>query len=448
MGLVFSLKTSDIDQREKRERYTISVIGCRQNGLQFALAFAEAGFKVICTDEDQNIIQMLSKGKTPYFGREIENLININKKRGRFSIENEVKTAVSNSNIIIFTTPTKITTRNKLNFSKIERNCKQVGKSLNQGMMFAYGGISSIGYIENTIREILENTSGLKAGEDFGLVYSPIQSNHLSLKSFTNQNLVIAGFEKYSLNTAEILFQTIMKKEIKKILDVQKLEAATLFSIAKNDLSLAFANEIAVFCEKTGLDYFEISQIIENNKPINIQQIGLEKAEKAKFYMLLENADTNSINVKLLTLARKINEGITRHSIRLIQNALRNCGKTLRRARISVFGSIRPQTTVLEFIKLIEKKGAKIALYDPFHLKKQLVDEKKRFKRSLNEAVEGTDCLIILNKHPKIGRLNFKNLSARMKMPAVIIDLVGAIKPEKAEKHGFIYSGLGRGFEK
>ena len=217
MDLVFSFKASDIDRREKRERYTVSVIGCRQNGLQFALAFAEAGFKVICTDEDQNIIQMLSKGKTPYFGREIETRISTNKKRGRLTIENEVKTAVSNSDIIIFTTPTKITTRNKLNFSKIERNCKQVGKALNRGIMFVYGGISSIGYIENTIREILENTSGLKAGEDFGLIYSPIQSNHLSLESFTSQNLVIAGFEKYSLNSAEILFQTIMKKAIKKI---------------------------------------------------------------------------------------------------------------------------------------------------------------------------------------------------------------------------------------
>jgi len=76
-----------------------------------------------------------------------------------------------------------------------------------------------------------------------------------------------------------------------------------------------------------------------------------------------------------------------------------------------------------------------------------LQDDKKLFKKSLNETVEGTDCLMILNEHAKINRLNFKKLSARMKMPAAIIDLAGAIKPKKAEKAGFTYCGLGRGSE-
>ena len=56
--------------------------------------------------------------------------------------------------------------------------------------------------------------------------------------------------------------------------------------------------------------------------------------------------------------------------------------------------------------------------------------------------------MIILNKHAKINRLNFKKLSARMKMPAAIIDLTGTVIPKKAEKAGFTYYGLGRGSEK
>ena len=70
------------------------------------------------------------------------------------------------------------------------------------------------------------------------------------------------------------------------------------------------------------------------------------------------------------------------------------------------------------------------------------------FKKNLNEAVEGTDCLIILNAHNNINNLNFKKLRARMKMPAAIIDIAGIIECKKAEKEGFIYCGLGRGSEK
>jgi len=193
-------------------------------------------------------------------------------------------------------------------------------------MLVIYGNVTSIGYIENNIKEVLENTSGLRVSEDFGLVYCPIQFNNEGPGLFTSQELFLAGFDKYSLNAAETIFQTIMKNKINTILDFKKLEAAVLFTIAKNDLELAFANEMAIFCEKLGLDYFEITKISERNS-INIsKKIGVEKEETSKFYILLENADNNTANVKLSALSRRINEGLGKHSIKLAQKSLRACG--------------------------------------------------------------------------------------------------------------------------
>jgi nucleotide sugar dehydrogenase len=448
ISIVLGLKPTEIDLIEKREKQVISIIGCRQVGIQFILAFAEAGYRVISNDDDQNLLQLLSKGRTPYFNREIETKIKTNIKKGRITTVSDIKKAVSQSKIVILTTPAKITTRNKLNFSKIERNCKKIGEVLNRKMLFIYGTIANIGFIENNIREILENTSGLKAAKDFGLVYCPLIVTNNSQELFTTRKVTIAGFDKNSLNAAEVLFKSITKNEIKPILDLKKLEAAKLFSIAKKDLITAFSNEIAIFCEKIGLDFFEISKIMSNNIYTNsYQEIGIGLDEKSKFYILLENADNNDVDVKISALARKINEGLNRHSIKLIQKALRMCEKTLRRSRISILGSIGSRTTALDLVKLIERKGAKIKLFDPFMPKKKLYDEKQMYKRSIDEAVEGTDCLVILNNHTKIRGLNFKKLSAIMKKPAAIIDLAGTIKPKKAEKEGFKYSGLGRGAE-
>ncbi|KON34408.1 MAG: hypothetical protein AC479_00710 [miscellaneous Crenarchaeota group-6 archaeon AD8-1] len=444
MSLILGLEPSEIEEKEKREKFTISIIGCRKAGIQFAVAFADAGFRVICNDDDQNLLQLLIKGKTPYFTREIESKIKSNIKRGRIRTESDIKTAVSQSQIVILTTFIKINIRNKLNFSKIERNCKKIGKVLNRGMLIIYANISGIGYIEKTIKSILEDTSGFRASEDFGLVYCPIQLNDKNPNIFTEKDLMIAGTDKESLNAAEIVLKTIMKKEIKKITDFKILEAAILFAIANNDLKLAFANEMAIFSEKLGLDYFEIIKIIEEKNTFFSQNIGIEEGEKSKFYMLLESADNNAANAKLCILARKINEGLGRYLIKLTQQSLRTCGKTLRRTKISIIGSFQPRSTVSELIKLIEKKGAKINFYDPFLPKIYLQDYQKLFKRTFNEAVEGVDCLIILHHHPKIKRINFKKLSARMKMPAAIIDFSGILEPKKAEKAGFIFSGLGR----
>jgi UDPglucose 6-dehydrogenase len=92
-------------------------------------------------------------------------------------------------------------------------------------------------------------------------------------------------------------------------------------------------------------------------------------------------------------------------------------------------------------------KGAKVTLYDPSS-KTEAYDATPVLKKSLNETVEGTDCLVILTGQDQFKRLNIKKLRTLMKSPAVLVDLVGLAEPEKIETEGFIYCGLGRGFDK
>jgi UDP-glucose 6-dehydrogenase len=99
-------------------------------------------------------------------------------------------------------------------------------------------------------------------------------------------------------------------------------------------------------------------------------------------------------------------------------------------------------------VKLLEAKGAKISIYDPLSAKTEPTEMPRAFKRSLNEAIESTDCVLVLAGTDQFTRLNLKNLRTVMKMPAAIVDLTGKIEPQKVEKEGFIYRGLGRGVEK
>jgi UDP-N-acetyl-D-mannosaminuronate dehydrogenase len=100
------------------------------------------------------------------------------------------------------------------------------------------------------------------------------------------------------------------------------------------------------------------------------------------------------------------------------------------------------------FVKMLEKKGAKAGLYDPLLPKNEHSDMSRMLKRSTKEAVEGADCIVILTEQNWFKRLNFKKLRAVMKMPAAVVDLTGIIEPQKVERNGFTYRGLGRGVEK
>ena len=163
---------------------------------------------------------------------------------------------------------------------------------------------------------------------------------------------------------------------------------------------------------------------------------------------MLESAENLTTKLRLPALARQINEKMVRHAVNLTQDALRSCAKTLRRARVALLGTAKPKTAVATFVKMLEKKGAKVNLYDPSLSKNELGDMARLLKRSLNEAAEGTDCIVLLHEQDQFKRLNFKKLRAVMKKPAVIVDLTGIIDPQKVEKEGFIYRGLGRGAEK
>ena len=449
MPAVLHLKPEEIDTKEKRGKYTVSVIGCNQKGILYATAFAEAGFKVICTDADQTLVKHLAKGKTPFHDREIEAELKSFLRRGQISVTSELKNAVSQSAVVVMTFTAKMDAQKHPDYSEVENVCKQAGAALSQGSLFIYGGTAGLGSTEGVIKETLENASGFRVGEDFGFVYNPIQFSGSRLSGFiANQELKVAGVDRISLESAANILETITKKAVKQILGFKTAEAALLFTIAQKDANLALANELAVFCESAGIDYFETLKLVEANENVFAPAVEAEEEDYGnEAYLLLESAENLNAKLRLQVLARKINEDTVRHAVNLTQDALRSCGKTLRRARVAVLGAAEPKTSMI-FVKMLEKKGAKVSLYDPLLPKNEIANMARMFKRSLKDAVEGTDCIVILTKQDRFKRLNLKKLRAVMKMPASIVDLTGVIDPEKVERKGFTYRGIGRGGEK
>ena len=329
----------------------------------------------------------------------------------------------------------------KTDYSQIVSACKQVGAALQQGMLVIYGGIAGIGFIDGAVKETLENTSGLKVGKDFGLAYNPLLTSKAAIADL---ELKVAAADQASLNAASIILKTITKK-VKEINDIKMAETAMLFTVAKQDANRALANELSVFCENANIDYFKVLKFLDLNDPSFWPTI-VEEENRNEAYLLLDSAENLNAKLRLPALARQINEDMVKHAVNLTQDALRSGGKPLRRAKVAVLGTANPTTATGVFVKMIEQKGAKPNLYDP--VSKMGPQDWRVVKTSLNEAVEGTDCIVILTGQEQFKNLNLKKLKALMKAPAVIVDLIGIFEPQKVEAEGFIYLGLGRGTDK
>jgi len=454
MSTAMTWKESDVDTAEKRGKYTISVIGCGKTGLSTACLFADVGFKIVGADSNLYIINLIKKGKAPFVEPELTKLIKKHAKTERFTVTNQVKEAVSRSDVIIFAVSTPIDQKKKPDYSHMEKASKEMGMGLRSGSLVIVESTVGPGQTETFFKEALEKASGLKAGTDFGLAYSPISTlPHYTFQDIATRPRVVGAFNEQSLRVARIVLSLITKADIISVRNIKTAEAVSLFESVYGDVNHALANELANFCEKAGIDFLESQKAINTrlhcSMPIPDVATGYFSPEP---YLLFEEAENTDVELRLATQARRINEEMLNRTIHLTRDALRSCGKSVRRARISLLG-VSGRANVKEannfftrnLVTTLSKNGARVRVYDPFFSTKELAELDYQVEKTLGKSVEGADCLLIVVGHDRFKRLNLRRIKFLVRKPAAIVDVCNVMDPNYARKEGFAYCGIGRG---
>jgi UDP-N-acetyl-D-glucosamine dehydrogenase len=192
------LQPQEVDTFEKRGEYKVCVIGCGLQGVQYAVAFVQAGFKVFGVDADQSLIKRLSKGKLAFSERGLDSRLKGYLRAGILTFTSDVKGVAAKSDVIILATNFKIDEKKTSDFSEVENLCKQFGSVIQRDALVIYGGMTSYGFTEGVIKEKLENTSGLKAGVSLGLAYIHFQADEKG----NDCEWIVAADDKTSLEAA------------------------------------------------------------------------------------------------------------------------------------------------------------------------------------------------------------------------------------------------------
>lgn len=454
MSIAMAIEEKDLDNLEKRQAFTITVIGLTRNGLLLAYLLAEAGFKTIAVDKNHSIIDSLRNGNAPFLEKEFNTLIKKHTKNGCLTFTNDIKDASSKSDVTLLFVQTLIDRKKKPDYSHIERACKEVGANMRKGCLIILASTIGVGLTKRLVKEKLENASGMKAGIDFGLAYSPIRiSPESNFKGFATTSTFVSAVNEQNLRASCNILNTTMKVKTIRIKEIKTAEIVDLFKNAFHDVNIALANEFAQFCEKVEVDFMEIQNLANSysNCHLPTPRITREQISKASF-LLLEEATMADARLPLLTLAGKVNDEMLRHAFHLVIDGLRACNKTMRRAKISILGvSCRANmkepysSSTRKLVNLMKRKGMLIRVYDPLFSYKELVDKGYPAERTLKNTVEQTDCLVITVGHDQFKRLNLKKIKILAKKSVAIVDMSYVIDPEKAVKEGFVYRGLGRG---
>jgi UDP-N-acetyl-D-mannosaminuronic acid dehydrogenase len=443
---MMNISKEDLDSFEKRRKYTVSVIECGRIGVPHACLFADAGFRVIGVNTNLHTLEMLERGQTPFL-RDAYPGLEKHVKEGSFSASSDIRKATSESDILVITVQTVIDQKRKPDYTLLEKTCKEVGMGLKKGSLIIFASPTGPGIVEGSMREVLEKSSGLQIGVDFGLAYVALQLNSQG----NNSCVIVGAIDGPSLKTAGLVLRSLTNSEVVEISNIKTVEALVLFQNVNSEINQALSNELAFLCERLKIDFLEVLKVINKGNISPLPLPGMMDTSRRNLYMLQEEAENVNFNLHLASLASKINDEVVESAFHLVKNALKTCGKTVRGSKISIFGISKspnmrepPATLTKNIVALLKKKVRVVQVYDPYFSKKEMAELGFETEK-LSKVVEKTDCVLILTGHSKFGKLNLKKVKLLAKKSPAIVDIGHVIDPLKAERHGFVYRGLGRG---
>jgi len=455
MTEAMALDKFKLNAPEEKEKHRVAIVNCERIGLATACLFSDADLNAVCFNSDPYITKRINEGAIFFSEQELNEMLRKNIMRRKLSATTDLREAVSSSDIILFADEIPIDGKKRPIYAELEENCRGVGLNLYPGSLIIVQSILAPSMTENLIIKTLERTSGLEAGVDFGLAYSPAAAPAGGELDYLRRGTrIISAINEQSLKAAEAVLRLISDGEFIRINDIKTAEAAAVFSDIYEDVNVALSNELASVCEKMGIDYMEVLRAVNSQPHCNLSIPSIEGGRSTETpHLLISEAENMGIKLRMASLARRMNSEASKQAYSLIRDAIHSCRKNVKRAKIAILGASRSLreargSQVLELIKLLKKRGGRVSVYDPRFQFNELLQLGYPAEKTLEKVLEYADCLVIAIRRKEFESLSLGNVRAMMKKPPIIVDLANVIDPHKAEREGFIYRGLGRGIRK
>jgi UDP-N-acetyl-D-mannosaminuronic acid dehydrogenase len=434
---------------------SIAVIGCGWMGLPTACLFADKGLDVYGIDIQQKIVDMMKNGDCPYNEPGLPELLKRNVENSNLHFSTEYTPAVTSSDYVIIIVPTGIDQNKVSDYSNLEKACQKVGELLSKNKIIIIESTLAPTQITKA-RETLEKYSHLKAGEDFSLAYSPIRASAGTvLRDLVNYPKVIGGINEQSLELAENLFSVIVKGKIIKASNMMTAAAAKLFENVYRDVNIALANQLARYCEVSGIDFNEVRSI-SNTIPSHCQLRAVGAGVGGHCipinpYFLINDALDMDTDLSIVKAARKINDSMPNYVASEVKEGLELQQRPLVGSKIIILGAaFKSNVPELRYSpsfqiqKILSDWGVEVLTYDPICSQDNLMSFGYRSVDNLESALSGADCLVIAVGHDVFSKIDFQRLARMMRTP-FILDCYGLIQPSEAKKWNVLFRALGNG---
>jgi len=381
----------------------IGIVGLGYVGLPLGVAFADEGHEVVGVDVDQRKVTMLRGGDSYIEDVASERLLGAGE-RLHFS---QRYADLAACEAVVVAVPTPLTRNREPDLGPLVSAGTALASVLQQGQLVVLESTTYPGTTSERLAPLLEE-SGLAAGRDFNLAFSPERIDP-GRTDYTLRNTpkVVGGLTPACCKRAIALYEHVCDE----VVEVSSTEAAELTKLLENvfrSVNIALVNELAMLCDRMGIDVWEVVEAAAT-KPYGFMSfkpgpgMGGHCLPVDPFYLAWRAREFDT-PTEFIELAGEVNQAMPYFCEEKIAHALNDHQKSVKGSRIAILGvSYKPgvgdmrESPSIKIMRLLAERGAELVYHD------EHVPELPDFglsSESLTAALEGADCAAILTAHP------------------------------------------------
>lgn len=431
----------------EKKKATVAIIGLGYVGLPLFTGFAKAGYKVSGFDISKRRVEELNKLQDSTKETEREELEEAIKHNG--AVATTDASVLSEAQYIIVTVPTPVTESKRPDLEPVVKAGEAIGKHIKKGTTVILESTVYPGVTEEVLGPTIEKVSGLKAGKDFKLAYSPERINpgdkEHRLETITK---VVSGQDAETLEKVAQLYSSVVKVGVFRAKSIKVAEAAKVIENTQRDLNIALMNELALIFERLGISAWDVLEASYTKWNFGRYKPGLVGGHCIPVdpYYLVEKAEELGYHPQVITAGRRINDHMPVHVAQMAVKALNASGKAAKGAKVLLMGLTFKEnvpdlrTSPAEsIIAELKRYNMEITGFEPVAKR----DTNECFGvntiTSLKEAQGKFDCAILAAGHDAFKAIPLKELRKHFGDKPSIVDSRGFYKRTEAEDAGFQY---------
>jgi len=422
-------------------------------GLTTGACFADLGNEVVCVDIDEVKVAGLKEGKLPIYEPGLQEMVERNAKVERLQFTTSYAEGLENAEFGFIAVDTPSGSEGEADLKYVRMAAETIAREMTDSLVIVNKSTVPIGTAD-WVAEIVEEY--VSPGLQFAVVSNPeFLREGSAISDFLNPDRIVLG--STDRQAAEKVAQLYLS--LRAPIIVTDLRTAEMIKYASNAYlanRISFINEMASICEQLGADIKEVAAGMGYDKRIGHSYLDagvgwggscFPKDVKALAHM----ASIHGCHPQLLRAVIEINSDQRR---RIVQN-LREILGTLHGKTIGVLGlAFKPNTDdmreapAVEIIHLLQNEGASVKAFDPVATAKakEMVPS-VMYCEDAYQVAEGSHALIIVTDWNEFKHLDMARIKASMAQP-VLMDGRNIYEPRSMQRLGFIYRGIGRGYNK